>query len=364
MPEQSKATTLPNIARNQSTGEKHPLADQSQLDRVSHLMEGVQDMVPLAIYLKDIAGKPRGTEGGNKDLNSHFEEFIVKEGGEIKVTNLAELQEKLAAVGVSDLEILGVESVGNANQKVSAVVQGVNRNNPQSGYERPAVAEGPHMILAPYALDRNGNMHVFRTIQYRTGEAVIDTPRGFADQKSLETGQQMYDVEGAGSRVEANLKRIVGEEAGKRLLDIKRIVYLGAPRVNTSFVTARSAFFGVEVDYDNFIQSNKVITEEEAQRRKEQLDHEGLMGVILDMNVDQYVNYKRDSSISRDMAADSGTDTVVIDFLANRLEDYKATTERRSRQATNLGYAVKFMGEGMSKKDAVKKALDTTRNKT
>ena len=85
MPEQSEATTLPNIARNQSTGEKHPLADQSQLDRVSHLMEGVQDMVPLAIYLKDIAGKPRGTEGGNKDLNSHFEEFIVKEGGEIKV---------------------------------------------------------------------------------------------------------------------------------------------------------------------------------------------------------------------------------------------------------------------------------------
>lgn len=363
MPGGEQATTIPPIIRNKPEGESHPLANQSQLEHASNLMEGVQDMIPLATYLKDVVGKTRGSDGGDKDLNSHFEEFIIKEDEEIKVTSLMELQEKLRTAGVADLEILGVESMGNTNQRVSAVVQGVNRNNPQSGYERPTVEEGPHMILAPYAIDEDGNMHVFRTIQYRTGEAVIDTPRGFADQKSLEGGQQMYDVEGAGSRVEANLKRIVGEEAGKRLLDIKRIVYLGAPRVNTSFVTSRSALFGVEVDYDNFIQSNRVITEEEAQRRTEQFEHEGLMGIVLDMNVDQYINYKRDSSISRDMAADSGTDTIVMDFLATRLKDYETTAQRRSRQAANLGHIVKFMGEGMNKSDAVRKALEVTRAK-
>ncbi len=191
------------------------------------------------------------------------------------------------------------------------------------------------MILAPYAVDNKGQLHLFRTIQYRTGEAVIDTPRGFADSKSLESGQQMYEVEGAGSRIEGNMKRIIGEEAGKKLLDIKRIVYLGAPRVNSSFVTSKSALFGVEVDYDSFTQSNKVLSDEEFQRRREQLEHEGLMGIVLDMTVDQYANYKRDSEVSRDMAADSATDIVAIDWLANRLESAnQVVSERQSTLKT------------------------------
>lgn len=33
----------------------------------------------------------------------------------------------------------------------------------------------------------------------------------------------------------------------------------------------------------------------------------------------EYIEYKRDSKISKDMAADFGTDTVVMDFLALRL---------------------------------------------
>ena len=105
---------------------------------------------------------------------------------------------------------------------------------------------------------------------------------------------------------------------------------MGSPRVNSSFVTSKSALFGVEVDYNAFVQSNKVVSDEEFQRRKEQLDHEGLMGIILDFNVNDYVNYKRDSVISRDMAADSGTDMIVMDFLSTRLEvAARIVSERR-----------------------------------
>lgn len=319
-------TTPIAIERNNPVGLK--VIDQVDLGRVDEMMEGKQDVVGLATYIRDVDGKPRGLQGGKIDLNSHFEEFIVREDNEIKVVNLSDLQEKLAAAGVA-VEILGVESIGNANQRVSAVVQGVDRNNRTSGYERPTVAEGPHMILAPFAVDSNGQLHIFRTIQYRTGEAVVDTPRGFADSQSLKSGKQMYEVEGAGERVKANLTRVIGEEAGEKLLNIKRVVYLGAPRVNSSFVTSKSALFGVEVDYDAFVKSNKVLTDAEFARRREQLEHEGLMGVVLDVNVDQYVNYKRDSEINRDMAADAPSDIVVIDWLATKLDAARQVVSER-----------------------------------
>jgi len=199
-----------------------------------------------------------------------------------------------------------------------------------SGFERPTVAEGPHMILAPFAIDSEGQLHVFRTIQMRTEEAVIDTPRGFADSKSLENGEQMYDVENAGDKVTANMKRIVGEESGDAL-KIKRVVFLGSPRVNSSFVTSKSAIFGVEVDYDAFIKAQKVVSPEELQRRKEQFEHEGLVGDVLDITLPQYADYKRDSDLAKDMAADFGTDTVVIDFLERNLTDL-ARKESRQRQ--------------------------------
>jgi hypothetical protein len=257
-------------------GSPHELARQAVLDGVSAEMGPRQGMVGLAEYLRNPTNKPRGTEGGAADLNSHFEEFIIKDGGgNIRVSSLQELQAQLLDAGV-EIQLLGVESIGNNNQTVSAVVQGVNSENPQSGFERPTVAEGPHMILAPYAIDGDGNLHMFRTIQYRTGAAVIDTPRGFADATALASGVQMYDVAGSAPRVEANMQRVLGEEGGDKLLDIKRIVYLGAPRVNSSFVTSGSACFGVEVDYDSFVRSSKVVTQKEMQRRQEAEDHEGL----------------------------------------------------------------------------------------
>ena len=284
-------------------------------------------MVRLVDYLRDFAAKPRGTVGGNTDLNSHFEQFIIKDSSkEIRLASLSELQDILSSAGL-DIELYGVQSMGNANQRVEATVQGLNRANPKSGFERPVLVEGPHMIIAPFAIDSEGKLHVFRTIQYRTGEAEIDTPRGFADATALENGQQMYDVDNAGERVTANMRRIVGEESGDALR-IKRVTFLGAPRVNGSFVPAdknigegRSAVFGVEVDYDAFKTSQKLVTEEEMRRRKEQEEHEGLTGDILDITLPQYADYKRDSSLAKDMAADFGTDTVVIDFLERELTD-------------------------------------------
>jgi hypothetical protein len=308
-----------SIEKSLPQGETHALAHQGILEMITEANKTKQEVVPLVTYLKDIAGKPRGSQtGGKEDLNSHSEELIIKEGEEIRLASLQQLQSLLSEQGLN-VEILGVQSIGNANQRVEAVVQGVNRENPNSGFERPTLSEGPHMILAPYAIDRNGELHLFRTIQMRTGEAVIDTPRGFADSKALEGGQQMYDIDNSGDRVKGNMQRIVGEESGDALR-IKKIKYLGAPRVNSAFVTSKSAIFGVEVDYDAFITSKKVVTEAELQRRREQFEHEGLVGDVLDIPLSEYVNYKRDSQISKDMAADFGTDTVVMDFLAQNLD--------------------------------------------
>lgn len=323
----------------------HPLAQAPVLEKVTQANYPQQEMVRLVDYLKDIAAKPRGSEtGGKEDLNSHNEEFIIKDTHGIRVTSLPELQGLLKSQGL-DVEVLGVQSIGNANQKVESMVQGLDRSKPKSGFERPVVSEGPHMILAPFAIDSNGQLHVFRTIQMRTGKAMIDAPRGFADAKSLEDQTQMYDIENSAARVNANMKRVVGEESGDAL-QIKRVTFLGAPRVNSSFVTSQSAIFAVEVDYDQFIKSQKVVTPEELQRRQRAFEHEGLTGDILDMTLDQYANYKKDSQLSKDMAADFGTDTVVIDFLGKSLTDLTQKEERQRKSLDVEGKAnLKFKEE-------------------
>ncbi len=321
-------TNMSQIELNRPHSEVHPLAKASVLEDVRQTMGPKQEMIPLVDYLRDIAAKPRGSQtGGKEDLNSHNEEFIIKDAQGIHIASLSDLQNLLKSQGLN-VEILGAQPIGNPNQKVTAVVQGVDRNNPKSGFERPTITEGPHMILAPFAIDENGELHLFRTIQMRTGKAMIDTPRGFADAKSLENGEQMYDIENSKDKVNANMKRIVGEESGNAL-QIRRIVYLGAPRVNSSFVTSKSAIFGVEVDYRAFITSQKVVNQKELERRKEQFEHEGLVGDVLDFTLPQYANYKRDSQISKDMAADFGTDTVVIDFLERGLTDLSQKEKRQ-----------------------------------
>lgn len=336
---------MPSIEISKPSKIGHPLAQAPVLEQVKLKAYPQQEMIRLVDYLKDVAAKPRGSAaGGKEDLNSHNEEFIIGDSQGIRLSSLPELQSLLKSQGVN-VEILGVQSIGNANQKIEAMVQGLDRNKPKSGFERPTATEGPHMILAPPAIDNKGQLHVFRTIQMRTGKAMIDVPRGFADTKSLRDGTQMYDVENSAARVNANMKRVVGEESGDAL-QIKRVTFLGAPRVNSSFVLSQSAIFAVEVDYNQFIKNQKVVTPEELQRRQRVFEHEGLTGDILDMTLDQYANYKMDSQLSKDMAADFGTDTVVIDFVMNKLEEQKTALEKKRKQLKDIGEAnTKFKQE-------------------
>ena len=307
----------PKIVHFEPVGKQHELANQATLDRVSMSMQDKAQMIPLYEYLGRENAKPRGFVGGETDLNSHYDTFILKEGGEIKLRDLTQLKEMLHAAGF-EAELLGVQAIGNANQVVAAQVQGVDSSNPKSGYERPTVSEGPHMIIAPYAYDKDGDLHVFRTIQYRTGSAGIDTVRGFMDAETLATGSHLYKIEGASEKVQSNLQRIVKEEGGEKLLKIKSVKFLGSHVVNKSFVVSPSALFGVEVDYDAFKKLKNVISADEAKRRSEAKSHEGLTDIVLDMTPEQYVHYKTDPSISKDMAADSATDIIMMGHLLER----------------------------------------------
>jgi hypothetical protein len=307
------------------------LVSPGMVNSTTEAYKSRQTIVPLIDYLKRVGGKPRGNEtGGREDLNSHEELLIIKEGEEINASSLLAFQDLLRSSGLN-VELLGLHSIGNSNQVVTNMVHGLDETNPNSGYERPVVAEGPHMILAPFAHDENGQLHVFRIVQMRLGEAVIDTPRGFADQAALESGEQLYDIENSAGRVEANMQRILGEEAGD-VLKIKRIIYFGSPRVNSSFVISKSAIFGVEVDYEAFVSGSKIITGEELRRRVEQFKGEGIVGGVLDIPLESYIEFKRDSSVPKDMAADFGTDTVVIDFLAEQVEALREHTQRTKAQ--------------------------------
>ena len=112
---------MPDIERSRPEGATHELTSKVVLDSASESMQSKAKMVGLAEYLRDVAGKPRGTStGGKEDLNSHTEEFIIKDNEGIRVRNLQELQAQLTELG-APFELLGVESIGNPNQKVSAV---------------------------------------------------------------------------------------------------------------------------------------------------------------------------------------------------------------------------------------------------
>ncbi len=313
---------IPRVTTFEPTGTPHELANPKFLEGLSMKIEPRRKLVPLFEYLKGAQNKPRGQEGGQTDLNSHFEQFIVREGGEIKLKDLSEFSEMLRLAGFN-ADLLGVQSVGNKNQQVTAVVQDVDPNNPQSGYERPVTAEGPHMIIAPYATDENGQLHVFRTVQFRTGSAGIDTARGFLDAQTLSSGQHIYKVEGSEGKVQENLRRIIKEEGGEKLLNIKKVQFLGAHTVNKSFVTSPSALFAVEVDYETFTQLKNVVSAEEAARRKFEFEQQGLTDMILDMTPEQYVHYKTNPSLAKDMASDSATDIVMMDFLMRELQKTK-----------------------------------------
>jgi hypothetical protein len=54
------------------------------------------------------------------------------------------------------------------------------------------------------------------------------------------------------------------------------------------------------------------------------------------MTVEEYANYKRDPEINRDMAADSPSDTVVIDWLAHKLDTAQAVLSERQASSARV----------------------------
>ena len=296
-------------------GKPHELVSTQMLEGGSMDIKTRREMLPLFEYFGQEYAKPRGTEGGNKDLNSHKETLIIKEGNEIKLKDLNEFQGMLKQAGFN-ADLLGVHSIGNTNQTITSQVQGINENERKTtGFERPTVSEGPHMIMVPFAYDKEGNIHVFRTVQYRTNSAGIDTPRGFMDAETLKSGKHVYKVKGSEAKIDENIKKIIKEEGGEKFLKIKKVNFLGSHIVNKSFVTSPSALFGVEVDYEEFIKLRDVVSPEEAARRHEQKEHEGLTDIIIDMTAEQYVNYKTNPDIPKDMAADEPSDIVIMKHL-------------------------------------------------
>lgn len=263
-------------------------------------------MISLKEYLQKSL-KGRG-DGKNNTLNSHNERFIMENG------DICDLKDINAGFPDDFLKIAGLHSIGNKFQKVNAVIQGYSANS-DSCFERPVLEEGPHMVIGLYAFDQNNDLHIFRTLQMRTGRLIVDTPRGFATSTMLESGEQIYDADR--NQATSNLLKIMKEETGK--LEIKEISYLGADICNTSCITSKTALYAVEIDYIKFKQFSGIITDEEYTRRNDQLQHEGLIGGIVDMTVQEYLLYKNNSNITKDMTADCISDLIIMNHLAAKI---------------------------------------------
>lgn len=275
----------------------HPIINPKVLKVIFEQYKDSFQTKDLKEYL-EMGLKTRGS--GDDTLNSHDETFIVRtQNGAMVVKNRLDIH--------SNDTILGVNSWGNRFQMIEAVVQGYNPDNLNSGFERPVLREGPHMVIGLYAFDRKGILHIFRTLQMRNNRLIVDTPRGFAETKMLENGEQIYDADP--QQVKKNLLKIVKEEVGS--LRIKNIDFLGADICNTSCITSLSALYTVEIDYESFLKFSGIISNDEANRRAKQFAHEGLIGKIFDLTVKEYLTYRKDPSIIKDMTADR-----VSDFIA------------------------------------------------
>lgn len=305
---------MTNPSKNPSQADINPpLVDQDLLDKLTAMVGPQQQMVTLFEYVKQKLAN--GEEPDRAGINAHFADFIVARDGEVSLMDLKKLNRIITESGLG-FRVEGVHQRGNRFQQVTGYVHGINDRS--SGYERPMLKESPHMVIVPYAYDENGDLHIFRTLQYRTGEVVVDTPRGFAKQKE---GSERYEVEGAASQINKNLARILKEEGGDRFLSIKNIEFLGAPRANTTCIESRSAIFAVEIDYNQFIQANDVVSYDELTRQRDQFDHEGLLGKYLDFTLKDYLTYKQSPGISKDIVADCPSDTIVMRELFRRQQE-------------------------------------------
>lgn len=286
---------------------RHPLTTKETIDEQTAKLKPLLKTVSLTDFIKN---------GGARNDNQQRETFTVEIDGKVSELSLEEVQKRTTN---DDFRIIGLSRIGNNHQMVKAVVQNNNPNNPNSGFERPITAEGPHMILCIYAYDDEQKMRIFRTLQLRNEQIYVDTIRGFADTTSLSNGEVLYNIENAQDRIISNITRVIKEEGGQKLLKIKKITYLGSPVVNSTFVTSKSATFAVEIDYKEFRKLSQVMSIEEFNRRNEEFQHEGLTEFIIDMSIPEYFAYKFDSTIIRDQAADGPSDIVVEYYVAQTL---------------------------------------------
>jgi hypothetical protein len=286
---------------------QHPLTTPSFLSNQTKILNPSFQTIPLIQFLEN---------GGVRNDNRQRETFIVKKNDVICEMSLEEIQEITSS---NDFQILGVKTIGNKYQKVTATVQGHDPKNPQSGFERPIVEEGPHMVICVFAYDQEGKLRIFRTLQMRNNRMYVDTIRGFAEITMLETGEVLYDLQNAEATIYQNIVKVIKNEGGKKFLDIKKITFLGPPIPNSTFVQSQSAMFAVEVDYNTFRINQCVADAEEINRRKNQFNHEGLTEYVLDLSVAEYIGYKLNSEIVHDMTADWVSDTVLQYYFTQTL---------------------------------------------
>lgn len=289
---------------------RHPLTMLETINALTAEKKGSRQTISMLEYLKQ--GGVRKT-----DHTRHQEYFVVNVGGKIQELSLEEIKKQIFLQ--SGVEILGLSRIGNSYQNVTASIQGYNPILPQtSEFERPNVSEGPHMVLGLYAFDPLGKLRIFRTLQLRNEQIHVDTIRGFADSTTLDSGQVLYDIEHAEDQILKNIYKVVKDEGGTKL-KIKNIIFLGSPVVNSSFVTSLSATFAIEVDYQKFRTLSQVKTTEELIREEEAFKHEGLTSFIIDMSFAEYIGYKLDPSIIRDLTADGPSDAIVNYYIARTL---------------------------------------------
>lgn len=278
---------------------EHFIVNSDSLQQIFEANKSKFQIIPLKEYLQ-LGLKPRGTDPKTA-LNSHSETMITRNLEEKPLEN-------------SD-DAIALAKIGNANQTIYAMVQGYNPDNPNSGFERPVLEEGPHMVIGLYAFDHNGQLHIFRTLQMRCGRLVVDTPRGFASADMLNGREQIYTANP--DQVRANLVKIVKEETGA--LIIRDTDFIGADICNTSCIISKSACYAVEISYSKFIKTSVVLTQKECNRRAGQLQHEGLIGGVIDMTVEQYLAYKNNPNIVKDMTADHISDLIIMRYLSKKL---------------------------------------------
>jgi hypothetical protein len=321
---------LPRIRVNRPLGQPPVTPEFLQSITLSHAAEhqtlGLFPYLQRKVTERKALGKEADPIQIRENLNPHRETFIVASVDGVTEVSREALQASITAGDKP--QIVGISRWANDgnNQVVEARVHGVSPVREEqigegavTGFERPTVIEGPHMDVALYGFDANNVLHVIRTVQLRQGKAVIDTVRGFATAEERENGIQMYDLDQAQDAIVANITKLLGEEAGQ--LQVEQMIYLGTTIPNTTFTDSQTAFFAVQVNYEAFIKAQKsVLSLQEAVRRQEAFEHEGIVSHFIDMTVDQYMELMRNSGIPMDATANYGTSFVVMDEMMQQRE--------------------------------------------